>query len=214
MATEGLRRIPRRLLIGAAIVIAMLVMLVIARAPMLRGVADLVTVEHALTEADFIYLLNGDVHARPFLAAELYRKGFAPQIVIARSEDRRATELGLYPNDTDAAIEVLLRSGVPESAIVQLNYPSGVTSTWEEGLALKAYLRDHLADTIIVVTSRYHTRRARWNLDEAVGGDSVQLLMAGAPDDRFDERFWWKSEAGLIVYVEEYLKFLHNFFHH
>ncbi len=205
---------PRRLLIVSGILLVGILGLFLLRVPLLRGIADLVTVENSLSSADFIYLLNGDVHTRPLLAADLYRRGLAPRVVIARAEDRRATELGLYPNDTDAAIEALLRSGVPASAIVQLKTPGGVTSTWEEGVALQAYLARRPNDKIIVVTSRYHTRRARWNLDEAVPDETVQLLMAGAADDRFDERYWWRSEAGLIVYLEEYLKFLHNLVYH
>jgi hypothetical protein len=35
-------------------------------------------------------------------------------------------------------------------------------------------------------------------------------MMAPAQDSRFNERNWWTVEAGILAYVEEYLKWIHN----
>lgn len=180
------------------------------RGALLTGVAELVVVEDRLTPADLIFVLNGDVHTRPFRAAQLYREGLAPRVVIAREQARPATRLGLYPGDADVAVEIMRREGVPGSAILVLETEGGVTSTSDEAEALRRHVAATSARRVIVVTSDYHTARARWLVRRAPGMDSTQVLMAGAPDDRFSPANWWRSEAGLVAYVQEYLKFAHN----
>lgn len=197
--------------LGAAAALALLALAL--QRPILTAVARAMEVREPLTRADFIYLLNGDARmlARVDLAAALHRRGLAPHIVVARSEDEPAAARGYYPNDTDVSVRELRRQGVPDSAILVLEVAGGVTSTAEEGEALAAYLRRAPADTVLVVTSAYHTRRARWNLRHALGRDHpVVLRMAGAPHPEFTARDWWRSEAGLLAYAQEYLKFAHN----
>jgi uncharacterized SAM-binding protein YcdF (DUF218 family) len=178
--------------------------------PLLRGFANALTVDDAVAPADFLYVLGGDVNTRPFHSAELFRRGFAPRVVVPRTEDRPASERGFYPNDADVAVRILQQEGVPDSAITMLRMPDGVTSTQDEGRVLRDYLRAHPARRVIVVTSAYHTRRARWTLRRELDGTEVDLRMAAAPDDRFDASNWWKREAGFLAYVSEMLKFLHT----
>lgn len=178
--------------------------------PLLRGFANALTVDDAVAPADFLYLLGGDINTRPFHAAELFRRGYAPHVVVPRTEDRAASERGFYPNDADVAVRILRREGVLDSAITMLRIPGGVTSTQDEGRVLRDYLREHPARRVIVVTSAYHTRRARWTLRRELDGLNVDLRMSAAPDDRFDASNWWTSEAGFLAYVTEMLKFVHT----
>lgn len=194
---------------GALLLLALTVAL---HVPLLRGMAAAMEVREPPRRADILFLLNGDarIQARADHAAALFRAGYAPRVVIARAEDSPAVLRGDHPNETEVNVRSLVRSGVPAAAILVLRTPGGVTSTGEEGAVLARYLRDHPFDTVLVVTTEFHTRRARWNLRRELRGPDVELVMSGARHPRFHRGNWWRSEEGLLAYVGEYLKFVHN----
>jgi uncharacterized SAM-binding protein YcdF (DUF218 family) len=118
--------------------------------------------------------------------------------------------MGHEANPSDVNVQILQGLGVPDSAITAIPFAGGVTSTQDEGRALKAYLEQHPARRIIVVTTVHHTRRARWTLQRELAGIKVDLQMAPAPDERFNASNWWQSEEGFVNYVNEYLRLLHT----
>jgi uncharacterized SAM-binding protein YcdF (DUF218 family) len=180
------------------------------RGPILIAIGKWFVVDEPAVAGDFIYLLNGDEHTRPFHAAQLYAQGLAPRIVVAREEPRRAEAMGLAPNGTAVSVEVMRRLGVPDSAITVIPVPGGVTSTHDEGEVLLAYLKEHPAKRVLVVTSMFHTRRAQWTFGRVLGDFPVDVRMVAAPDERFDETNWWQHEQGLLRYNEEIVKFVHT----
>jgi uncharacterized SAM-binding protein YcdF (DUF218 family) len=182
------------------------------RARILTGVADFLIVEDRLEPAELIFLLNGDVNTRPFRAAELYQQGLAPMIAIARAENSPVVDMGLVPNETDIAIGVMQRLGVPSSKILVLPVPGGVTSTFDEAAALKQYLESNPVRRIILVTSAFHTRRARWIFRRTLAELPVTLAMVAVPNARFDQSNWWENESGLISLNNEYIKLVFYIF--
>jgi uncharacterized SAM-binding protein YcdF (DUF218 family) len=182
----------------------------LARVPILTSVAAVLSVDDPLQPADAIFVLGGDLESRVPHAAELYRRGLAPRVVLPRVHDTPSNLLGLFPNETDASVRYLRWLGVPDSAIVVIRSATGVTSTSDESDELRKYLSVRPAERILVVTNRYHTRRARWSLRRGLQGVPVELRMAGVDHLQFRENNWWHSEEGLIRYFEEYLKFVHN----
>lgn len=178
--------------------------------PVLSATAHILDVGSAPEQADLIFLLGGDIHSRPSRAAELYLQGLAPKVVMARASDSEATKIGAYPNETDATVLMLEKLGVPDSAIVVLTPPMGVSSTTAEGVELRKYLQENPADRVLVVTSTYHTRRARWQIRRQLRDIPVEIRMVAVEDPRFDASNWWRTEAGVLAYGEEYMKFVHN----
>lgn len=178
----------------------------LARRPLLRAMASYLHVEDSLRPSDLMVLLGGENESRPFYAAELYRRSLAPRILLPRIQPKPYEEMGIAPSEAEIAKKILLAKGVPEKAIVTLDRE--VESTYEEGQALREYLTVHPARRIIVVTSGYHARRARWVMTRALG-DEVEVLVAAAPPWRFEEDRWWEDEDGVVTYFEEYLKFLY-----
>lgn len=172
------------------------------RRPLLTAFANALTVDDDLVKADFIYLLGGDAHIRPVHAARLYRSALAPRIVITGNAQQS--------DSSNAVIQLLAIEGVPDSAITVLRLPQGYANTQDEGRALRQYLGAHPAERIIVTTSAYHTRRARWTLRRELRRIPVDLRMAAAPDPRFDASNWWQNEEGFVAYVTEALKFVHT----
>ncbi len=179
------------------------------RVPLLTGVGRYLIVEDELQEADILFLLNGDFNTRPFYAAELYARGLAPRIVIARAEASPAERLGLLPNETDLSVAILERQGVPPTAITVLPVPGGVTSTYDEAVVLRAYVEANDIQRLILVTSAFHTRRAGWIVRQALHGLDVTVQLAAARTPDYDETNWWQSEAGQINVNNEYIKLMY-----
>jgi uncharacterized SAM-binding protein YcdF (DUF218 family) len=182
------------------------------RAPVLTGLASFLIVEDKLRPAEAIFLLNGSVDTRPFFAGTLFKEGLATRIAIVREKETRTVALGLLPNLTETAVAVLLKTGVPESQIEVL--PGEVTSTREEALALCNYVEENHLSGVIVVTSSFHTRRARWLIEEALAGRQLTLQMAAVADPDYDQTNWWKHEDGLLSVFEEYVKLVHHCFYY
>lgn len=182
------------------------------RSQILTGIGDYLIINDKLQPADAIFLLNSDVNIRPFRAAELYKQGLAPVIIIARSEDTPVVSLGLVPNDTDISVGVMEKLSVPSEKIIILTVPGGVTSTFDEAAALRKYIETSHFGRIILVTSAFHTRRARWIFHRTLAGLPVVLKMAAVPYPDFDQTSWWKNETGLITVNNEYIKLIFYLF--
>lgn len=202
-------RAARRLALLAAVLLAALLLLALLHRPLLRAAGSLAVVEDAAAPADAILLLNGGIGTRPAAAAALHRAGLAPVVVIVRAEDRGPGLEGLYPNVTDVAVALLHREGVPPAAVRVLETARPATSTADEAAALAAFLRAERLARVLVVTSDYHTRRTRWLLHRALRGHPADVRMHAAPEP-FSPADWWQTEAGMLAYVEEGLKFLHG----
>ncbi|MGH7555762.1 MAG: YdcF family protein [Longimicrobiales bacterium] len=219
MIPEGGRRLARfsrRKRIAAGVASAFLLLLVVAylaRAAILTAMAEFLTVEDPVASADVIYVLGGEAYVRPAKAAELYKAGLAPRIVIPQPEDSPSHDLLVVPNVTDVAVVLLQKLGVPDSAIVVLRIPGGSTSTVQDARLFRDYVTRNDVRRAIVVTSMFHSRRTRWAIRKALGDMAVEVMMAPADDSRFNERNWWTVEAGILAYVEEYLKWIHNVSH-
>jgi len=184
----------------------------IFRSRILISVADFLIVEDVPQPAGVIFLLNGDVNTRPFRAVELFQAGLAPAIAIARAENTPVVDMGLVPNETDIAVRLMQKLGVPPGSILVLPVPGGVTSTFDEAAALLQYVEANQVQRVILVTSAFHTRRARWIFERALSGLPVRLDVVAVPNARFDQTNWWKNESGLITLNNEYIKLVYYLF--
>ena len=126
----------------------------------------------------------------------LYREGMAPVILVSASQPDP------YPDLCESAMNrrALLRAGVPADRIVIL--PKISTSTREEALQVRDYIRTHGLRRIIVVTTAFHTSRARWIFEKVLQGMDVEVRAAAAEDPRFNESNWY-TNRGLLDYVQE-----------
>ena len=115
-------------------------------------------------------------------------------------------ELGLYPNETLVSIEVMEGLGVPAEDIVLLPTGDGVTSTRDEAVVLRQYVDDHAIGSVVLVTSAFHTRRARWICNKELAGSPATLQVSAAPHWGFDQTNWWQDERGLLGFANEVIK--------
>jgi uncharacterized SAM-binding protein YcdF (DUF218 family) len=198
-----------RLLIGSAVFLVLALGLWLARWPILAAAGRLLVDAEPAQRADLIFLLNGDLDTRPAAAAALWKQGLAPRIAIARAESSRAVQMGLVPNITDLALEMLQRDGVPREAIHEIPFPGGVTSTRDEAQAFRTWLLGHPASSVLVVTNAIHTRRARWIFRREFRGSDIRISFFAVPDRRYSVDRWWDNEHGFLGVYNEYLKLVY-----
>lgn len=188
------------LLVSAALLVGF------AHVPVLREIASFLIVEDSLRRAAAIVPLGGQTPFREMEAAKLYLAGWAPRVVIvkgARREEATALkELGIAVTEGwEFSRQVLLRQGVPLSAISVAD--GEAEGTLEELQAVSRSLKRSEAP-VILVTSKYHTRRTRLTWHYVTEGRSQPIVRAAAKDP-FDPTRWWRERRFVLSVVREYL---------
>src|SRR6516164_773352 len=90
-----------RLLAAGLLLVVLVAGVWLARAPLLREVADLWIVSDPLTPVDVIAVLGGGLNERPFAAADIYKTGLANRIIVSQVAQERYAKLGGIPGHTD-----------------------------------------------------------------------------------------------------------------
>jgi uncharacterized SAM-binding protein YcdF (DUF218 family) len=154
--------------------------------------------------ADYVLVLGGGNSTRPFVAAALVKAGLARQVLLCRDTLLPDAEDGIVPPEYEIDRRVLQARGVAEEQITVLD--GECTGTFDEAQALARFLEGKPGSAVAVVTTTYHTRRARAVLRRtlALRGEGVRLI--GAPTDGYDASNWWHYEAGVEAYGVEYVK--------
>ena len=165
----------------------------------LRGYANLFRVNNP-APGDALVLLLGGIDHRPDGAARLYHQQIAPRILLCDSDVIPGTRQVL----SESTKARLVAAGVPAEAVTIL--PGVVTSTQDEALRVKVYVAEHPIRRLTVVTTSFHTARARWIFQRTLGVTGVEVRAAAIDDPRFNESNWYRKEEGLIAYFNETVK--------
>jgi uncharacterized SAM-binding protein YcdF (DUF218 family) len=168
-------------------------------------VGSWLVVEDPLERAQATFVLGGDPPFRAIQAAAIYRAGWAPEVWLARDarlkRDRAFAKLGIeYPGEREYNRAVLMRLGVPESAIVTLE--TEVRDTLDEVNAAVDYLQRSGGTTLIIATSQYHTRRVRL-LWRKVARPHQKLIVRAAHDNGFRPTRWWRNTSDILAVSRE-----------
>jgi uncharacterized SAM-binding protein YcdF (DUF218 family) len=160
--------------------------------------------------SDILVVLGGSstYEERAEYAAQLFREGLAPKVVLTDDGQRGgwSQEQQRNPFFVERAAAVLERAGVPAERIETLRPTT--SSTYEEALLLRDYAAAHSLRSLLVVTSGYHSRRARWTLERVFRGSPVEVTLAAVPPGRQtpSPASWWLSPTGWRMVALEYLK--------
>ena len=177
-----------------------------AHVPILREIASFLIVEDSLRPSAAIVSLGGQTPFREMEAARLYRAGWAPVVVVVREaaskESKTLEALGIrVEQGWEVRRKVLVQQGVPSSAIVVPG--EGAEGTLEELKAAYGVLNPRDA-RVILVTSKYHTRRTGLTWHYVTAGRSQGIVRA-ASRDPFDPTNWWRERRFVLSVVREYL---------
>jgi len=173
----------------------------LARHPLLRFAAGQLIVEDALEKSDAIIILSDDnfYADRATRAAELFRQNLAPVVVAS------GIRLRPYAGISELMTHDLIERGVPKERIIP--FPQDADNTKEEAEVLRKLLQEKSWKTVIVVTSNYHTRRAKYIVSRIFGG-SITVRMASARDGDFDPANWYEHRKAVKRFVHEVAGYL------
>ncbi len=173
----------------------------VARHPLMKFAAEAWIVDEPAVPSDALIVLGDDNYAadRAFRAAELYRAGVAPVVVASGRMLRRNVSLAeIMAHDLESF-------GVPAQAIVKLDHRA--ENTREEAIEISRLIESRRWKRITVVTSSYHTRRARF-VFERVLPPGVSVHVSGARDSEFDPARWWETHQGQKLCLGELIGYL------
>lgn len=182
----------RRFRIRAILIVALAVTFILCFAwrQLLVGYAFLFRANDPVP-SDVLVVLTGGEYDRAVQAAELYRRGFGPIILICSD------------SDTKTNIRDMVNAGVPAEAIRTLG---AVSNTHGEAVQVRDYLEASPVRRITVVTTAYHSARARWVFRRVLRPSGVEVHAAATEDARFTESTWYQSTAGRRAYLRELFK--------
>lgn len=177
------------------------------REALLRGAAELWIVSDTVNSADAVAIFGGGLSVRPFAAAEYYQKGLTKKILVSNVRPDTAETLGGLPSHTAMNRSVLLKLGVPETAIE--TFGTDLSNTHQEVVALREWaLRVH-ARSIIVPTQDFSSRRLRWMLERGFAGTGILVQVTALSPSDYDYRGWWRSDQGLLAFQNEVIKYVY-----
>ena len=192
---------PRRL--QTTLVVFALALAVWASAPTwLSALGGFLVQVDELEQADVIVTLAGDYSgSRVEKTMELLEDGWAPLALL-----NGAT--GLFDaRECTLALDFARGRGADPAQVEAFCFDAD--STLEESRIVDAELVNRGVHSAIVVTSNFHTRRARMIFHSATSGE-VEYRFAAAPADGFQPDAWWRSRTGKKTLVVEYLKLVNS----
>jgi uncharacterized SAM-binding protein YcdF (DUF218 family) len=158
-------------------------------------------------KADIAVVLAGDYWGhRLTKAAELVRQGYVPRVLVSGPP-------GFYGvNEADAAIQFAIGKGYPAEWFIPLRHTA--LSTREEAVVVLDALKQRNIHSFLLVTSDYHTARARriyLNAERRRGGGPDMRVVASG-DQFFTAGDWWRNREGQKTVFMEWTKTLSSAF--
>jgi len=163
----------------------------------------LVQDDGAPVRADACLVLAGDSFGRRILkGADLVRQGRVPLAYVSGPD-----ELYGFTED-ELAIQFAVKRGAAREWFVGL--PNQANSTEEEALMLLPLLQQKGVKRLVIVTSNFHTRRAKriFRKTAAKLGIAMEFQTVAAQDALFHPDHWWKSRPAQKTFLLEWTKTL------
>ena len=171
----------------------------------LPAIGNWLVVEDTLESSDVIFVHGGHLPFRAIEGAKIFESGMAREVwllpVAANAERRALEELGIFQRPGHYwSRQVLERLGVPSASIKVIDRE--VLNTRDEIEAVAAELQDQGLDSVILVTSKQHSRRVR-SLWRRSAPEELIARVRWSRSDPFDPNGWWKNtEDGSAVIHE------------
>jgi len=167
--------------------------------------------EDPLQHADAIFVLAGTRMERPLEAVTLYKEGWAPKIVLSPGRPEPSERLiraeGVrYPLESEVTRDAIIQLGVPADAVAATD--GYVDNTGEEANLLRAMVKVNHWRRVIIVTSKYHTRRAHFAFRRGLENTGAEPIIRASRYDPSDPAHWLRSRADVRFASSEWLKLI------
>ncbi len=185
-----------KLLLGLLVI---LLVVVILRHALLVAAGHWLVANDKLEKCDAAIVLSGEDEdgARTRTAVMLYKDGWVKRVVLSGA--RRL--FGYY--ESDFSLPLTLSLGIPRSDTMVIRHTS--RSTMEEAAVTVPIMERAGIRSIIIVTSNYHTGRARQVFLRACRG-RMRVLAYPATSAWFQPDSWWQSREGVKIFFYETVK--------
>jgi uncharacterized SAM-binding protein YcdF (DUF218 family) len=189
-----LHLLQHKLLFFGGTTVLLLTSLFLVHQPVLLGIGSFLVVEDHLKPADLIHTLGGGFDRLDY-GLQLYEQGYGRRIFITGGDDAIAYRAYALANGADA--EHILPA------------ESWAINTHQEALELKQFLAGEPSiQSVIVVSSPYHMRRAQWTFQDILG-EQVDLQFSPVPFELARHKpQWWADAASRKIVIGEYFKIL------
>lgn len=202
----------RSKLIVLIIVALALILLIAFHQRILVALGHYLVYHNPPQQADVIVILANwdDTIVRARAGADLYKRGLAKAVFVPRMERMEGHEeiaqRGItIPENRDLFITILQGLGVPLAAIETSDQE--VSDTWDEAKQASHFIEARGYTTVLLVTSKYHARRAYLIFKDALKGKAT-VISAPSPYDSSDPEVWWKRNKDSKRVFMEYQKLL------
>ena len=150
-------------------------------------------------KADLIVALGGDNGGRADRVLELYRKGFAPKVLLT-GEGLHSRTRAYY---LSWRARYLADEGIPESNML---YDRSASSSWEEATDTLLLMRAMKLDRVLVVSDPPHMRRLSWVWHKVFSGSGKQYTLVASDMEDWDAAHWWRTSVNAQFVFGEYIK--------
>ena len=179
----------------------------------LRDITEFIFLEDLPEKADLI-IVPGNTWPQPARrAAALYHEGMAPYIVVSGRYSKGQQTCagaacegdrykGAYMTEADFLTDVLIREGVPETAVLQ---ERKAEFTLENARYIRKLLEEKkmTVKKALICCQAFHARRCRMYFEYVFQDTDVEFLMCPAVTQGISRCSWMESQKGLDTVLGE-----------
>ncbi|HEX2598653.1 MAG TPA: YdcF family protein [Terriglobales bacterium] len=151
-------------------------------------------------KSDAILVLAGETYNRPMLALDLLERGYAPRIVM----DVPAAERIYQWTAPDLAQRWV--QGLPQANSISICPIHGLSTRDESHEAENCMARAGGVHKVLIVTSDFHTRRARSVFQHEIPG--LEFNMAAAHNPAEFGVLWWRQREWAKTNLYEWMRLM------
>lgn len=167
--------------------------------------------------ADAMVILMGNIPDRVLQAADLYNNSIAGKVIIVEESMgafKKLEERGAHIiSNTTQAQNAAVSLGIPADSIIIL--PGDARSTQQEAIIIREFLSKKTnIDTLLLVTSAPHTRRASIIFSKAFEANGKKITVCSSPSkySNYNGVGWWKHKEEIQAVLGEYVKLVNFLF--
>lgn len=166
------------------------------------GIGYYLSPQDPLAKADVaVAISGGETDARTEEAVRLYNDGWASHLIFSGAAlDPHG------PSNAQAMANAARRAGVPDSAI---ELDEDAANTRENAAGVAKIIRDQQYQSIILVTSPYHQRRASITFQRVLGA-SFPITNHSSFDHQWRRSHWWATDYSRNLTASELQKVLYE----
>lgn len=186
----------------------------------LSGFGHLLIVDDKPIHSDVVVVLSTGIDYYPRLieAADLYRKGYTKKIAINGNQSTDILEdlkkkgyeecCAWYEN----SFRILSLLNVPRDKIIAVSAKDAYDTITEANIVGRELLNQH-TKSIIITTSKFHTRRAKF-IWKTEFGKQFTITAISAKTDPYDPNGWWKHGRQIRWVLAEFGAWMYYWWKH